>query len=94
MKKIYYEKIRMLMGKYILDKKDIALIVDKSYRQTSKILHHEISKETEKPYMFSIDEVVNLVLYFRELGEKDLTIEVLLKELFFNDVLSNETKSA
>jgi hypothetical protein len=88
-KKIYYAKLRELMAKYLLDKNDIAVIIGKSYRQTSKILHREISS-AGNPFVFDINEGYKLVMHFRNLGECKLTFD----ELFFNDMLSNENKKS
>lgn len=85
MKKIYYKRLRELMAKHLLDKQDISKIIGKSYRQTSKILHNEISGLTGKPFVFDIREAVKLVTHFRNLGEV-----ITIDELFFDDVISIE----
>lgn len=89
-KNIYYIKIRELMAKHLLDKTDIAEIIGKSYRQTLKILKHEISESSGEPFVFSLPEAIILTKHFRELGETNLTME----ELFFDDVFSNENVSS
>lgn len=89
LKNIYYKKLRELMAKYLLDKKDIAEIIGKSYRQTLKILKHEVSEASGEPFEFSLTEAVILTKHFRQLGETDITIDTL----FFNDVFSNENVS-
>jgi hypothetical protein len=53
------------MADYELDKQDIANIIGKTYRQTSKILHREISQNSGKPYVFDMREAVKIVVYFR-----------------------------
>lgn len=112
MKKIYSEKLRELMARHLVDKKDIANIIGKSYRQTSKILHRELS-HTGKPFVFDIVEASKIVLFFRnkeytlwvsknpnatELERKQaqdrIAREVTLDGIFFEDMLSNENKSA
>lgn len=89
MKKIYYVRLRELMAKHLLDKKDVAMIIGKTYRQTSKILHREISTSSGRPYVFDMVEAVKLVKHFRGLGE-----DISLDELFFADMLSIENKTA
>lgn len=84
MRKIYYQRLRELMAKHLLDKKDVSKIIKKSYRQTLKILSNEVSKASGKPLIFDIKEASLLVEYFRSLGENDLTLD----ELFFDDALS------
>lgn len=89
MKNIYYKKLRELMAKHLLNKNDIADIINKSYRQTLKILKHEISEVSGKPYEFNLSEAAALKKHFQDLGE-DVTID----ELFFEDVFSNEGVSS
>lgn len=71
------------MARHCMDKKDISTIVKKTYRQTSKILACEKSKATGKPYVFDIQEAVEIVKHFRNLGEN-----ITLDEIFFDDVFS------
>jgi hypothetical protein len=78
------------MVTYDTSKNDISVIIGKSYRQTQKILHGELSKMTGKPYVFDIAEAAAIVKYFREKGAKGLTAN----ELFFDPMLSNESKPA
>ena len=89
MKNIYYKKLRELMAKHLLDKTDIAKIIGKSYRQTLKILKHEASEITGVPYVFNLAEAAALKKHFQDLGEN-----VTIDELFFEDMLSNESVSS
>lgn len=89
MKLIYYIRLRELMARHGMSKYDIANIIGKSYRQTSKMLHREVSPESGKPYVFDIIEAAQIVMHFRRLGE-DVTID----NLFFNQAVSNENKIA
>ncbi len=66
MKRIYYRELRKLMADYALDKSDIASIISKTLRQTSRILHRELSPKTGKPYVFDLCEAAKIVTYFRE----------------------------
>jgi hypothetical protein len=91
MKRIYYRELRKLMADYALDKSDIAKIIGKTPRQTSRILHRELSPKTGKPYIFDLCEAVNLVAYFRKRslqdwensnpGAKDIAREKAVKEI-------------
>lgn len=89
MKNIYYKKLRELMAKHLLDKADIAKITGKSYRQTLKILKHEVSEVSGEPYVFNLAEAAAIKNYFQQLGETDITIDTL----FFDEVFSNENIS-
>lgn len=91
MKRIYYRELRKLMADYALDKSDIAKIIGKTLRQTSRILHRELSPRTGKPYIFDLSEAVKIVVYFRERamqewelnnsGAKDIVKEKAVKEI-------------
>lgn len=83
MKPICYEKLRILMAKYLVSKGDIAKVVQKSDRQVSKVLHKEISPLTKKPFVFDIVEAVKIVSFFKDKGE-DISID----ELFYDEVFS------
>lgn len=83
MRNIYYSKLRELMAKHLMDKQDIAKIIGKSYRQTSKILHGEFSTHSQKPYIFDINEACKITKVFKDKGE-NITVE----DLFYDEVLS------
>jgi hypothetical protein len=72
------------MAKHLVNKKDIAKVVQKTDRQVARILHKEISPSTKKPFVFSIVEAVLILNFFKGKGEDSLTLD----ELFYNEVSS------
>jgi hypothetical protein len=86
-KSIYYSLLRQLMAKYGLNKGDIAILIEKSYRQTIKKLNREESVKG-KPALFDVNEGGKVAAFFKSKGE-NVTIDML----FFDDVVSNENVS-
>jgi len=88
-----YANIRAAMATYGLKTTDLAKIIGRSYRQTYAKLNKYKSKKG-KMLIFDTLEAAKLTAYFREKGYEKIIKQNVTMDYFFDEVVTNETRSA